>query len=97
MFERDWTRLHPQNLGACTQHTSMYGSMGVYKKVVDENLAYNYTSEWVFGHENDVYRTHACMHACDSLVSMKSAPQAQIIQNILDLRVNKIGETSVFI
>ena len=37
------------------------------------------------------------MHACDSLVSMKSAPQAQIIQNILDLRVNKIGETSVFI
>lgn len=62
MFERDWTRLHPQNLGACTQHTSMYGSMGVYKKVVDENLAYNYTSEWVFGHENDVYRTHACMH-----------------------------------
>ena len=45
MFERDWTRLHPQNLGACTQHTSMYGSMGVYKKVVDENLAYNYTSE----------------------------------------------------
>lgn len=60
MFERDWTRLHPQNLGACTQHTSIYGSMWVSKKVIDENLAYNYTYEQVFDHENDVYRTPAC-------------------------------------
>ena len=60
MFERDWTRLHPQNLGACTQHTSPYGTMWVYKKIFDESLAYNYTMGMGNGHENDVYKTHAC-------------------------------------
>ena len=54
MFERIWTRLHPQNPGACTQHTSSYGTMWVYKKSLMRVWLPNVHTGWVFGDENDV-------------------------------------------
>ena len=60
MFERIWTRLHPQNPGACTQHTSSYGTMWVYKKSLMRVWLPNVHTGWVFGDENDVQRTLAC-------------------------------------